>query len=142
MGWAYWEFKKFRDLTTTAGQSSEGVYEDDGTLQINKIKALARTYAKAIQGTPAMTRFNSQNGAFSMTFTFDATITEPTLIFLSQDYFYQNGYTLLIFNDEGLILNASQYAFTPRANFINDFELQILDKTLHGQNLEVTILAK
>jgi hypothetical protein len=83
VGWAYWEFKKFRDLTTTAGQSSEGVYEDDGTLQINKIKALARTYAKAIQGTPVMTRFNSQNGAFSTTFTFDATITEPTLIFLS-----------------------------------------------------------
>ena len=89
-----------------------------------------------------MTRFNAQNGAFSMTFTFDATITEPTLIFLSQDYFYQNGYTLLIFNNEGLILKASQYAFTPRAKFINDFELQILDKTLHGQNLEVTILAK
>jgi hypothetical protein len=89
-----------------------------------------------------MTRFNAQNGAFSMTFTFDATITEPSLIFLSQDYFYQNGYTLLIFNNEGLILKPSQYAFTPRANYINDFELQILDKTLHGQNLEVTILAK
>ena len=89
-----------------------------------------------------MTRFNSQNGAFSTTFTFDATITEPTLIFLSQDYFYQNGYNLLIFNDEGLILKPSQYAFTPRASFINDFELQILDKTLHGQNLEVNIFAK
>ncbi len=32
VGWAYWEFKKFKDLTTTAGLSSEGFYEDDGTL--------------------------------------------------------------------------------------------------------------
>lgn len=89
-----------------------------------------------------MTRFNAQNGAFSMTFAFDATITEPTLIFLSQDYFYQNGYTLLIFDNIGLTLKPSQYTLAPRANFINDFELQILDKSLHGQNLEVTILSK
>ena len=48
----------------------------------------------------------------------------------------------MIFNDDGLILKPSQYAFTPRATFINDFELQIVDKTLHGQNLEVNIFAK
>ena len=32
VGWAYWEFKKFHDITTTAGLSSEGFYEDDGTV--------------------------------------------------------------------------------------------------------------
>lgn len=47
VGWAYWEFKKYNDVTTTAGNSSEGFYENDGSLQQKKVKALARTYLKA-----------------------------------------------------------------------------------------------
>ena len=46
VGWAYWEFKKYYDVTTTAGSTSEGFYENDGTLQVNKVKALSRTYPK------------------------------------------------------------------------------------------------
>jgi hypothetical protein len=30
--WAYWQYKKLGDLTTTAGTGSEGFYNDDGTL--------------------------------------------------------------------------------------------------------------
>jgi endoglycosylceramidase len=43
-GWAYWQFKNFADLTTSAGTGSEGFYNNDGTLQSEKVKALARTY--------------------------------------------------------------------------------------------------
>lgn len=32
VGWAYWEFKKYNDVTTTAGSTSEGFYENDGSL--------------------------------------------------------------------------------------------------------------
>jgi len=32
-GWAYWQMKNFKDLTTTAGTGSEGIYNMDGTLQ-------------------------------------------------------------------------------------------------------------
>lgn len=32
LGWAYWEFKRFGDLTTTAGVGSEGFYNSDNTL--------------------------------------------------------------------------------------------------------------
>ena len=31
-GWAYWEFKNYKDLTTTAGTGSEGFYNNDGSL--------------------------------------------------------------------------------------------------------------
>lgn len=31
-GWAYWEFKNYKDLTTSAGDRSEGFYNNDGTL--------------------------------------------------------------------------------------------------------------
>jgi endoglycosylceramidase len=43
-GWAYWEFKNFEDLTTSAGTGSEGFYNNDGSLQAWKVKAMARTY--------------------------------------------------------------------------------------------------
>jgi hypothetical protein len=127
VGWAYWEYKKFHDITTTAGLSSEGVYEDDGTLQTRKVKALARTYAKAIQGTPSMIRFNSDNGAFSLTFTYDATITAPTIVFRSTEFYYPNGYTVLVFDAEGLPLSGSQVTINPRANYVNDIEVLIID---------------
>jgi len=46
VGWAYWQFKYFEDLTTTAGAGTgnEGFYETDGTLQAWKAKALSRSY--------------------------------------------------------------------------------------------------
>ena len=31
-GWAYWQLKFYKDLTTTAGTGSEGFYEQNGTL--------------------------------------------------------------------------------------------------------------
>ena len=33
VGWGYWEFKPYKDLTTTAGNRSEGFYNNDGTIQ-------------------------------------------------------------------------------------------------------------
>lgn len=31
-GWAYWQFKEYEDLTTTASTGSEGFYNKDGSL--------------------------------------------------------------------------------------------------------------
>ena len=44
IGWAYWQYKYYGDLTTSAGTGSEGFWEADGTLQAWKVKALARSY--------------------------------------------------------------------------------------------------
>lgn len=49
-GWAYWEFKPFHDLTTSAGTGSEGFYNKDGTLQHKKMRALTRPYLRNAQG--------------------------------------------------------------------------------------------
>jgi endoglycosylceramidase len=32
VGWAYWQFKNYADLTTSAGTQSEGFYNNDGSL--------------------------------------------------------------------------------------------------------------
>lgn len=50
ISWAYWQFKKFEDLTTSAGDRSEGFYNMDGTLRTNKIKILTRSYVQYAQG--------------------------------------------------------------------------------------------
>lgn len=44
VGWAYWQFKYFEDLTTSAGTGNEGFYNSDSSLQTWKVKALARSY--------------------------------------------------------------------------------------------------
>lgn len=31
-GWAYWQFKNYKDITTSAGTHSEGFYNVDGSL--------------------------------------------------------------------------------------------------------------
>ena len=50
VGWAYWQFKYYADLTTSAGTGSEGFYNQDGSLQEWKAKALARSYLQYTQG--------------------------------------------------------------------------------------------
>jgi hypothetical protein len=101
---------------------------------------LARTYFKVVQGVPVYSRFNTDNGVFSSVFKFDSTITSPSILFKSSEYFYPNGYNFLIANSEGLFLASSQYQLKSRSNYVNDLELLILDNSLHGENLEITLI--
>jgi endoglycosylceramidase len=51
IGWSYWQFKKFQDLTTAASPATtESFYAEDGELEVNKVRALSRSYAQAIAG--------------------------------------------------------------------------------------------
>lgn len=93
VGWAYWQFKFFEDLTTSAGTGSEGFYNADGTLQDWKVKALARSYMMATQGRLTGMDFNSTTSAFVGEFTVDTSITAPTVTYLNSEYWYPNGYT-------------------------------------------------
>jgi hypothetical protein len=50
-GWSYWQFKKYQDLTTTTRPATaESFYTEDGQLEINKVRALSRSYGQAIAG--------------------------------------------------------------------------------------------
>ncbi len=51
LGWAYWQFKKYQDLTTASiPATTESFYTEDGELEMNKVRALSRSYAHAIAG--------------------------------------------------------------------------------------------
>lgn len=85
-GWAYWQLKTYKDLTTTAGASSEGFYDPDGTLQAWKVKALSRTYVQYGQGNITRVRFSTEpghEGEFFAEIQVNTTVQTPTVIFAS-----------------------------------------------------------
>ena len=92
VGWAYWQFKFFEDLTTSAGTGSEGFYNSDGSLQDWKVKALTRSYLMATQGTPTLMHFETSNANFTAIYTINTDIDAPTIIYLNKQYWYPNGY--------------------------------------------------
>jgi hypothetical protein len=109
-GWAYWEFKTYKDLTTSAGSRSEGFYNFDGSLQSKKVKALARTYVQYAQGTVQHSKFatNDQDklmaGQFVADIEIDTSISAPTEIFAlknAEDAWYPNGWEVVALNADG-----------------------------------------
>lgn len=91
VGWAYWEYKPFGDLTTSAGTGSEGFYNNDGSLQDKKVKALARSYFMNTQGTPVSMSFNGD--VFEGTYIVNSSESFPdasTVVYTS-DLWFPNG---------------------------------------------------
>lgn len=120
VSWAYWEFKNFADLTTSAGTGSEGFYNTDGTLQNDKVRALARTYLPAVQGLPISFDFDESWGPFTAYVKIDTSIDAPTIIFKSDQYFYLEGYVLIVLDDTGyhLARGKDMRVTEPKANYV------------------------
>lgn len=83
--WMYWEYKPFNDITTSAGKSSEGFYNFDGSLEQVKVKALVRTYVKAAQGLITKMHFDTKTAVFEALIKVDTSINQPTVIFAHQN---------------------------------------------------------
>jgi len=92
-GWAYWQMKKFHDITTA--NSDESLYSDDGELWVDKLKALSRTYAQATAGPITKMEFNPDGAVFQLDFTLTVT-SAPTEIYLNEDYHYPNGHKVTV----------------------------------------------
>eukprot|EP00820_Chromera_velia_P000028 Cvel_168.t2-p1 / transcript=Cvel_168.t2 / gene=Cvel_168 / organism=Chromera_velia_CCMP2878 / gene_product=Endoglycoceramidase, putative / transcript_product=Endoglycoceramidase, putative / location=Cvel_scaffold10:218514-220292(+) / protein_length=593 / sequence_SO=supercontig / SO=protein_coding / is_pseudo=false len=54
--WAYWSFKRFHDFTTQ-NANTETLYNDDGSLQTEKVKALARPFPQKTDAIPSSVKF-------------------------------------------------------------------------------------
>ena len=53
-------------------------------------------------------KFNVKNGVYVVGFNYDSSITDPSILFKSTEYFYPNGYQLYIYDQSGLILKSTQ----------------------------------
>jgi len=88
--WTYWMLKKYQDFTTA--NAAESLYDENGNLEVEKLKALSRTYAPAIAGTPSRMSFDPDTGAFELTF--NATLADAaTEVYLNEELNYPDGYT-------------------------------------------------
>ena len=123
VGWAYWEFKTYKDLTTSAGTGSEGFYNNDGSLQAYKVKALARPYMQYTQGVLQSMNYDSTSNAFNATFTLGST-TGSSVAYLSEEYYYTSGIDFTITVD-----GADVSAETASATYADNFLTFTLDQS-------------
>lgn len=132
-GWAYWQFKSFGDLTTTAGTGNEGFYTEGGWLLTEKVKALARTYVQAAQGTLVSMKFNTSDSEFQASILVNLNVTAPTVIFWSNAYYYLDGYSLSVADADGNLLQEDQDYKAQDLYFSNYIELTIINPALNGK---------
>ena len=103
VGWAYWQYKTYADLTTSAGTGSEGFWNQDGSLQDYKVKALARSYLPYTQGKLSHMFFDTNTAFLSAQFTFsDASKDSETSVYLNKEFWYPDGYQVYVSKGRGV----------------------------------------
>ncbi len=137
--WAYWQYKKLGDLTTTAGTGSEGFYNEDGTLQDAKVASLARPYLPYSQGTLESVNYNMTTKVLNATFTLDTTIKAPTVVYFNQEYTYLSGITLTLFSSTGAVLVEGSDFTIDRASEDNYWKVQVTKETYHKQTVTLIL---
>ncbi|CAK0868191.1 unnamed protein product [Prorocentrum cordatum] len=93
----------YQDFTTA--NSAESLFDPEGNLEVEKLRALSRTYAQAIAGDPEVMTFDAETAAFELRF--NATVASaPTEIYLNRQLHYPHGHSLQI-EPEGCLRLAS-----------------------------------
>jgi hypothetical protein len=149
--WAYWQYKTFHDLTTTAGTSSEGFYNKDGSLQTNKLKSLSRTYVQYSQGELTSMEFRDPHAAygasagpkaFSADIKIDTNLSSPTVVFANfnspAEYtWYPHGYDIAITG-----VNTQIKPVYKVDTFKNHITIEVTNAEFNGQTLNIKITPK
>ena len=132
ISWAYWMYKSYNDHTTTAAEGQEGIFNDDGTIQNMKEKALTRTYILYYQGIPKEFVFNDNTKEFNAKFQYDKSINKPSLLYINKDLYYKKGYKLKIMDGNDKELDC--VSVTEEGNYIS-FEINNEDGIIVKVNL-------
>jgi endoglycosylceramidase len=91
---AYWQFKHYDDPTTQASAGTQGFYDHQGKLQVEKVQVLSRAYARAICGNPRLMRY--ENGDLTLVYESKDCKGQPTEIYLNEEMNYPNGYDVKV----------------------------------------------
>lgn len=137
-GWSYWMFKTFADFTTSAGDIAEGFYNFDGTLQLDKVRMIARPYVKAAQGRITSVQVE-EDWSLAAEVLVDAKISAPTIV-----HIYRGGKGQPIFgNDFQFTLGGPAGTDSRTKTEIIGNELQIFVKNpaMTGEQLTITVSA-
>ena len=142
--WAYWQFKTYKDLTSSAGNRSEGFYNIDGSLQAKKVKALSRTYIQNAQGLIKQMQFDTHSGVFKAVIHANLSIKAPTDIYLHKfdedisTSWYPNGYEVHLTNldKNGVAPLIRKFKGSPK----NTFSFDVLNEDFDGHYLNIEIV--
>ena len=127
--WAYWMYKPFGDFTTSCPDDKEGIFNQDGSEQVWKIKALTRSYVQAFQGRGISMKFDKENKSLKVELEADLSITQPTLVYYNKELNYKEG--LRVFFDQKTYNSID--AKEVKVNF-DDSEENILKITMDNMN--------
>ena len=115
ISWAYWMYKSYNDHTTTAAEGQEGIFNDDGTIQNMKEKALTRSYILYYQGIPLEFNFDDNSYEFIAKFKYNKNIKESTVLYFNKDLYYKNGFELKFLDENN---NKLDVQYTQEGNYI------------------------
>lgn len=88
VGWMYWQWLLYDDPT---GSHTSGLWPPSAPTPAME-QVLARAYPMAVAGTPLATSFDPSSASFSLRYTTDPRITEPTVVFIPLATHYAGGY--------------------------------------------------
>ena len=125
VGWAYWQFKTYADLTTSAGTGSEGFWNQDGTLQDYKVKALARSYLPVTTGKLNKMTFDVDTADFEADFIFSTKSRAYTTAYLNQEYWYDEGCQVTITLNDTVEVDPESVRIHLLGETENDFSYNI-----------------
>jgi endoglycosylceramidase len=89
-------------IGSSNGQQSL-LWNHQGSINGIVAQKLARTYAQKVAGKTISMKFNSKTKDFELIYLIDLSIKEPTEIFLSKKYQYQNGYEIALFPKDKIV---------------------------------------
>lgn len=102
VSWHYWHYGEWGDPTTTGTEGTQSMFRNDRrrfeTIKIDKLRILARTYPRAVAGTPLRFSFDpeGEERPFEMRFEADPKTKAPSEIFVPVEVHYRNGYSVQV----------------------------------------------
>ncbi|XXQ30223.1 Glycoside hydrolase family 5 domain-containing protein [Plasmodiophora brassicae] len=98
LSWAAWDFKEFggADAGGTCTGCDSGVMMANGTIIVENVRALSRTYAQAVAGSTIVNQFNSADSSFVLQYIASPDIQAPTLVYVASKWHYPKGYQITV----------------------------------------------
>ena len=102
-GWAYWQFKQYKDHTTVGDKGMQGFYNQFGQLQQGKIYALSRPYMMKIPGLLTFSKYDPDNKQYTAIFKLSMRYNQAceAVIFVNEQYYFPNGFVTVIKKHKG-----------------------------------------
>jgi hypothetical protein len=82
--WTEWQFKSYIPITG----EGHGVYNSDGSLNVERLSFFSRTYPHAIAGNLINYKYDQVSKRFQMSYSVRAGIKSPTDIYLNEAVSY------------------------------------------------------